>query len=67
MELSLSFNNADSILIEKYAAEQNMSALEFVKRAVMKSVAEETERAARNAAMLAQEKKSAARRSCRRH
>ena len=58
MALSLSFNNADSILIEKYAAEQNMSALEFVKRAVMKSVAEETERAARNAAMLAQEKKS---------
>ena len=57
MELSLSFNNADSILIEKYAAERNMSVTDFVKRAVMKSVAEETERAERNAAILAMEKK----------
>ena len=57
MKLSLSFNNADAILIEKYAAERNMSVLDFVMRAVMKSVAEETERAERKAAMLAPEKK----------
>lgn len=57
MELSLSFNNADTILIEKYAAERNMSVTDFVKRAVMKSLAEETERAERSAAILSMEKK----------
>ena len=57
MELSLSFNNADAMLIEKYAAERNMSVTDFVKHAVMKSVAEETERAQRSAAILAMEKK----------
>ena len=57
MELSLSFNNADARLIEKFAAEHNMSVTDFVKRAVMKSVAEETERTTRSAAILAMEKK----------
>ena len=57
MEISLSFNHDDAQLIEKYAAEQNTSVPDFIKRAVMKALAEEKERAARNAAILAMEKK----------
>ena len=53
MELALSFNQADALRIEKYAAARNMSVLDFAKRAVMKSVDEETERAAKNAEYLA--------------
>ncbi len=53
MELSLSFNAADASRIEKYAAEKNMSVLDFVRRAVMKSVNEEQARAKANAEYLA--------------
>ena len=53
MELALSFSDADAMRIEKYAAARNMSVLDFAKRAVMKTVDEETERAARNAEYLA--------------
>ena len=57
MEISLSFNHADAQLIEKYAAEQRISVPDFIRRAVMKALAEEKERAERNAAILAMEKK----------
>ena len=57
MEISLSFNHDDAQLIEKYAAEQNTSVPDCIKRAVMKALAEEKERAERNAAILAMEKK----------
>ena len=53
MELTLSFNNADATLIEKYAVKRNMSVLDFVKCAVKKSVDEEAESDARNAEYLA--------------
>ncbi|MBQ9376728.1 MAG: hypothetical protein IJU05_02860 [Schwartzia sp.] len=53
MELAVSFDRADALQIEKYAAARNMSVLDFVKRAVMKSVDEESERAAKNAEYLA--------------
>ncbi len=56
MELALSFSEADAVRIEKYAAERNMSVLDYVKRAVKKSVDEEAKGDARNAAMLALEK-----------
>lgn len=56
MELALSFDAADASRIEKYAAEKNMSVPDFVRRAVMKSVHEEQERAARNGALLALKK-----------
>ena len=42
MELAVSFDRADALQIEKYAAARNMSVLDFVKRAVMKSVDEES-------------------------
>lgn len=57
MEISLSFNHDDAQLIEKCAAEQKTSVPDFLKRAVMKALAEEKERAERNAAILAMEKK----------
>ena len=57
MEISLSFNHDDAQLIEKCAAEQKTSVPDFIKRAVMKALAEEKERAERNAAILAMEKK----------
>ena len=45
MEISLSFNHDDAQLIEKCAAEQKTSVPDFIKRAVMKALAEEKERA----------------------
>ena len=53
MELALTFNSADATLIEKYAAQRNMSVLDFAKRAVMKSVDEEEARAKANDEYLA--------------
>ena len=53
MELALSFDQADALRIEKYAAARNMSVLDYVKRAVKKTVDEETERAAQNVEYLA--------------
>ena len=56
MELALTFSSADATLIEKYAAQRNMSVLDFARHAVMNSVDEEAERAKRNAAMSALKK-----------
>ena len=48
MELALSFDQADALRIEKYAAARNMSVLDYVKRAVKKTVDEEELLAAQN-------------------
>ncbi|MBR1884993.1 MAG: hypothetical protein IJ812_01175 [Schwartzia sp.] len=53
MELALSFNAADASRIEKYAARINMSALDYIREAVMKPIDEEDARAKANAEYLA--------------
>ncbi|MBR1553719.1 MAG: hypothetical protein IJ631_06905 [Schwartzia sp.] len=53
MELALSFNSADSARIESYAARKNMSAIDYIRAAVMKPIDEETRRDGKEAAMLA--------------
>ena len=53
MELALSFNAADASRIEKYAARKNMSALDYIREAVMKPIDEEDARAKANAEYLA--------------
>ena len=52
MELALSFNSVDSARIESYAAQKNMSALDYIRAAVMQPIDEEAARAKANAEYL---------------
>lgn len=56
MELALSFSDAEAVQIKSYAAKRNMSVLDFVKRAVRKSVDEEAEGAAKSVGYIALQK-----------
>lgn len=53
MELALSFSAADAARIEDYAARKNMSALDYIRAAVMKPIDEEDARATADAEYLA--------------
>ena len=53
MELALSFDAADALRIEKYAAERNMSIFDYAKSALQKNLDEEDARAKANAEYLA--------------
>ena len=47
MALALSFDDADAVRIENYAAQRQMSVFEFVRQAVMEAINREDDRIAR--------------------